>query len=54
MANLNNCFFNNHNYLNIASNNFFNEIVKILKNIKNNPNHPKMTAIDRRLDPKSR
>ena len=51
---INNCFFNNHNYLNIASNIFFNEIVKILKNTKNNPNHPKITAIDRRLDPRSR
>ena len=31
----------------------FNKIVNILKKTKNRPNHPKITAIDRKLEPKS-
>jgi len=40
--------------LKIASRIFFIEIVNILKKTKNNPNQPKITAIDSILDPKSR
>jgi len=47
---------NNPNYyfLKIASRILFIEIVNILKNTKNSPNQPKMTAIDSKLEPKSR
>jgi len=39
--------------LKTASRILFNEIVNTLKNTKNRPNQPNMTAIDNRLDPKS-
>ena len=38
----------------MASRILFIEIVNTLKNTKNSPNQPKMTAIDNKLDPKSR
>ena len=38
----------------MASSNLFIEIVNILKNTKNNPNHPKIMAIDSKLEPRSR
>ena len=47
-------YFNNHDFLNIASRILFIEIVNTLKKTKNNPNHPKITAIDNKLEPKSR
>jgi len=40
--------------LKIASRILFIEIVNTLKNIKNRPNQPNMTAIDNKLEPKSR
>ena len=43
-----------YDFLKIASRIFFNTIVNILKKTKNNPNHPKMTAIDSKLEPRSR
>ena len=47
-------YFNNYDFLKIASRILFNEIVNTLKKTKNNPNHPKITAIDNKLEPKSR
>ena len=38
----------------IASRILFIEIVNTLKKTKNNPNHPNITAIDNKLEPKSR
>jgi len=40
--------------LKIASRILFIEIVNTLKNTKNSPNQPKITAIDNKLEPKSR
>jgi len=40
--------------LKIASRILFIEIVNTLKNTKNRPNQPNITAIDKRLEPKSR
>ena len=47
-------YFNNYDFLKIASRILFIEIVNTLKNTKNNPNQPNMTAIDNILEPKSR
>ena len=47
-------YFNNYDFLKIASSILFIEIVNILKNKKNNPNQPRMTEIDNKLEPKSR
>ena len=47
-------YFNICYFLKITSRILFIEIVITLKNTKNNPNQPKMTAIDNKLDPKSR
>ena len=47
-------YFNNYDFLKIVSRIFFNEIVNTLKNTKNSPNQPKITAIDNKLEPKSR
>ena len=47
-------YFNNYDFLKINSSILFIEIVNTLKNIKNSPNQPKITAIDNKLDPKSR
>ena len=46
--------FNNYDFLKIASRILFIEIVNTLKNTKNSPNQPKMTASDNKLEPKSR
>ena len=46
--------FNSYDFLNIASSILFIEIVNILKNTKNKPNHPKMIANDSRFEPRSR
>ncbi len=40
-------------FLNIASRILFIEIVNILKKTKNNPNQPKIMAIDSKLEPRS-
>ena len=40
--------------MNITSRILFIEIVNILKKTKNNPNHPRMTAIDSNPEPRSR
>jgi len=40
--------------LKTASRILFIEIVNTLKNTKNRPNQPNMTAIDNKLEPKSR
>jgi len=40
--------------LKTASRILFIEIVNTLKNTKNSPSHPKMTAIDNKLEPRSR
>jgi len=40
--------------LNIASRILFREIVNILKKTKNSPNQPRITAIDNKLEPRSR
>jgi len=40
--------------LKTASRILFIKIVNILKNTKNRPNQPNMTAIDNKLEPKSR
>ena len=45
--------FNYEDFLKIASRILFIKIVDILKKTKNNPNHPKITAIDNKLEPKS-
>ena len=47
-------YYYNYDFLEIASRILFIEIVNTLKNTKNSPNHPKMTAIDNKLEPKSR
>ena len=47
-------YFNNYDFLKIASRILFIEIVNTLKNTKNSPNQPKMTASDNKLEPKSR
>ena len=47
-------YFNNYDFLKIASRILFNKIVNTLKKTKNKPNHPKITAIDNKLEPKSR
>ena len=47
-------YFNNYDFLKTASSILFIEIVNILKNTKNNPNHPKITAIESKLEPRSR
>ena len=47
-------YFNNYDFLKIASSILFIKIVNILKNVKNSPNKPKMTAIDNKFEPKSR
>ena len=46
-------YFNNYYFLKTASRIFFIEIVSTLKNTKNRPNQPNMTAIDNILKPKS-
>ena len=40
--------------LSIISSILFREIVNILKKTKNRPNQPKITAIDSKLEPRSR
>ena len=47
-------YFNNYDFLKTDSSILFIEIVNTLKNTKNNPNHPKIIAIDSKLEPKSR
>ena len=47
-------YFNNYDLLKTASKILFIEIVNTLKNTKNRPNQPNMTAIDNKLEPKSR
>ena len=47
-------YFNNYYFLKTASRILFIEIVNTLKNTKNRPNQPNMTAIDNKLEPKSR
>ena len=47
-------YFKNYDLLKIASRIFFIEIVNTLKNTRNSPNQPKMTASDNKLEPKSR
>ena len=47
-------YFNNYYFLKTASRILFIEIVSTLKNTKNRPNQPNMTAIDNMLEPKSR
>ena len=47
-------YFNNYDFLKIASRILFIEIVNTLKNTKKSPNQPKITAIDNKLEPKSR
>ena len=47
-------YYNNYDFLKIASRILFIEIVNTLKNTKNIPNQPKITAIDNKLEPKSR
>ena len=45
---------NNYDFLKIASSILLIEIVNTLTNTKNRPNQPNMTAIDNKLEPKSR
>ena len=47
-------YFNNYDFLKTASRILFIEMVNTLKNTKNRPNQPNMTAIDSKLEPKSR
>ena len=47
-------YFNDYVFFNMASRILFIEIVNTLKKIKNSPSHPKITAIDSKLEPKSR
>jgi len=47
-------YLNNYDFLKTASRILFIKIVNILKNTKNKPNQPIMTAIDNMLEPKSR
>ena len=44
----------NYYFLKFASRILFIEIVNTLKNTKKSPNQPKITAIDNKLEPKSR
>ena len=46
-------YLNNYDFLKIASSILFIKIVNTLKKTRNNPNHPKITAIDNKLEPKS-
>ena len=46
-------YLNNYNFLKIASRILFIEIVNTLRNTKNRPNQPNITAIDNKLEPKS-
>ena len=45
-------YFNNYDFLKTPSRILLIEIVNTLKNTKNRPNHPNMTAIDNMLEPK--
>ena len=47
-------YFNNYDFLKMTSRILFIEIVNTLKNTKNSPSHPKITATDSKLDPRSR
>ena len=47
-------YFNNYDFLKTASRILFIKIVNTLKNTKNRPNQPNMTASDNILEPKSR
>ena len=47
-------YFINYDFLKIASSILFIEIVNTLINTKKSPNQPKITAIDNKLEPKSR
>ena len=47
-------YLNNYDFLKIASRIFFIAIVNSLKNTKKSPNQPNITAIDNKLEPKSR
>ncbi len=47
-------YYNIYDFLKIASRILFIEIVNTLKNTKNSPNHPRRTASDNKLEPKSR
>ncbi len=47
-------YYDNYDFLKIASSILFIEIVDTLKNTKNRPNQPKITASDNKLEPKSR
>ena len=47
-------YFNNYVFLNITSRILFIEIVNILKKTKKSPNQPRITAIDNKLEPRSR
>ena len=47
-------YFNNYDFLKITSRILFIEIVNTLKNTKKSPNQPKITAIDNKIEPKSR
>ena len=47
-------YLNNYEFLKIASRILFIEIVNTLKKTKKSPNQPTMTAIDNKLEPKSR
>ena len=47
-------YFNNYDFLKTASRILFIEIVNTLKKTKKRPNQPKMTAIDNKLELKSR
>ena len=47
-------YFNNYDFLKINSRILFIDIVNTLKKTKNNPNQPIITAIDNKLEPKSR
>ena len=47
-------YFNNYDFLKIASRILFIVIVNTLKNTKKSPNQPRMIAIDNKLEPKSR
>ena len=47
-------YYDNYDFLKIASRILFIEIVNTLKNTKSSPNQPKMTANDKKLEPKSR
>ena len=46
-------YLNNYDFLKIASSILFIKIVNTLKKTRNNPNHPKITAIDNKVVPKS-